>query len=121
MDAVAPRAAALLLVATLAACSAIKTKEEASDIVSRRAVGMQAGAFFDAYGPARSKVDALDGGAVYRWLSSVGSVAPGVQSLDERVCNLVVTVDKRGRITAVEVARDTPGRVSASRCGEIFR
>jgi hypothetical protein len=116
-----PRAAALTLVATLAACSAIKTKDEASDIVSRRAVGMQAGAFFDAYGPARSKVEALDGGAVYRWQSSIGSVPPGPQSLDERICNLTLTVDKGGKVTAVEVARDTHGRASASRCGEIFR
>lgn len=110
-----------VLVALLAGCSVIKTKEEASDIVARRAVGMRAGDFFDTFGPARAKAEGLDGGAVYRWESTVGAMEPGVQSLDERICKLVVTVDKGGRVTAAAVARDTQGRVSPSRCGEIFR
>lgn len=117
----ATRTALASLVVLAAGCSVIKTKEEASDIVTRRAVGMRAGDFFDTFGPARAKVEALDGSAVYRWESTVGAMAPGVQSLDERVCKLVVTVDKGGRVTAAEVARDTQGRVSPSRCGEIFR
>ena len=110
-----------VLATALVGCEVIKTKEEGSDIVSRRAVGMRAGEFFDTFGPARGKVQALDGTTVYRWESTVGATAPGVQSLDERVCKLVVTVDKGGRVTATEVARDTQGRSSASRCGEIFR
>ena len=112
--------AVAVLATALAGCGVIKSKEEGSDIVSRRAVGMRAGEFFDTFGPARSKVEALDGTAVYRWESTVGAMAPGVQSLDERVCKLVVTVDKGGRVIATEVARDTHGRTSASRCGEIF-
>ena len=118
--AAAALAPAVLAVA-LAGCSLIQTREEASDVVSRRAVGMRAGEFFDAFGPARSKVEAPDGAAVYRWESTVGSVPPGVESLDERVCKLTVSVDKGGRVTAAEIARDTQGRTSASRCGEIFR
>ena len=113
--------AAAVAASALAACGAIRSKEEGSDIVSKRAVGMRAGDFFDTFGPARAKVESPDGTAVYRWESTVGAMPPGVQSLDERVCKLVVTVDKGGRVTAAEVARDTQGRVSPSRCGEIFR
>ena len=114
-------AVVVALALALAGCEAIKTKEEASDIVSRRAVGMRAGEFFDTFGPARTKVEAPDGAAVYRWESTVGAMPPGVQSLDERVCKLTLSVDKGGRVTAAEVSRDTQGRTSASRCGEIFR
>ena len=55
-------------------------------------------------------------------IERTASVAPGpgVEGLNDRVCKLDFTADRRGRIDTVVVRFDAPGLKSTSRCGEIF-
>jgi hypothetical protein len=115
------RGAALLLLCGLAACSVFKNNEEAQAVVNQRVIGMPAGDFFQAFGPARSRSEQLDGSTSYDWISSTGKVAAGPGWLDDRTCTLRVVADKRGRIATADVILDNPGRVSTSRCGEMFK
>lgn len=111
-------AAALLVV--LGGCELLKRNEEALAIINARVLGMPAGDFFDRYGRASSRSEIADGGTSYDWISSVAYARPGPEGLDDRVCKLHLTADKRGRISAVQVRYDAPGTKSTSRCGEIF-
>ena len=81
---------------------------------------MPAGDFFDRYGRPNGRAETVDGGTAYDWISSVSFARPGPEGLDDRVCKLHLTADRRGRISAVEVRYDAPGMKSTSRCGEIF-
>ncbi len=112
--------ALLLVLAGSAGCELIKKDEAVQSIVSRRAVGMPIGAFFDEFGRPRSRAELLDGTVRYGWESSVGSARAGPDSLDQRICQLQIVADAKGRITSADVVHDSPGRVSTSRCGEIF-
>lgn len=102
-------------------CSVFKSNEEAQTIVTQRVAGMTAGAFFDAYGRWKNRVELPNGGTAYRWESGVGSAPPGIYGLDERTCIMRILADKNGRIESATILNDTPGRVSTSRCGEMFR
>ncbi len=112
-------AAASLLFA-LGGCELLKHNEEALAIINARVIGMPAGDFFDRYGRARSRSEIGDGAISYDWESSVGYAPAGPEGLDDRVCELRLTADKRGRISAVQVRYDAQGTKSTSRCGEIF-
>ena len=115
-----PLAAALL--ATLAACGLFKGNEEVLAVVNKRLIGMPVGEFFDRYGPSRTRSERPDGTMEYDWISAVPYVkpGPGVEGLNDRVCKLDFTADRRGRIDSVVVRFDAPGLKSTSRCGEIF-
>lgn len=107
--------------ALLAGCGDLaRRNEEAQRTIDKRALGMPAGDFFSTYGPWSARSELGDGGAVYLWESQVGKAVAGPYGLDDRVCKLRVTVDRRGRVAAVEIRQDNLGRVSTSRCGEIF-
>ena len=114
--------AAASLLAALAACGIFKSNDEVTTIVSKRLIGMPVGEFLDRYGPPRTRSERLDGTMEYDWISSVPYVAPGpgVEGLNDRVCKLDFTADRRGRIDTVVVRFDAPGLKSTSRCGEIF-
>lgn len=114
---VAAAAAALLL----AGCSVFKSNEEAQAIVTQRVVGMPAGAFFDAYGRWKNRVELPNGGTAYQWQSGVGSAPPGIYGPDDRTCFMRIFADRNGRIESATILNDNPGRVSTSRCGELFR
>jgi hypothetical protein len=117
----APRAvAAASLLAALAACGLFKGNEEVQAIVNKRVIGMSVGDFFDRYGRPRTRSEKADGGMEYDWISAVPFARPGVEGLDERVCKLALTSDRRGRIDSVVVRYDAQGMKSTSRCGEIF-
>ncbi len=89
--------------------------------MTQAVAGMAAGQFFDRYGRWRSRSELPSGGAAYNWESSVDAVAPGPSGLDERVCKLRLVVDTKGRIESATVVLDNPGRVSTSRCAEMFK
>ncbi len=111
---------AVLALASLAGCQMLKHDEDVSAVVNRRAVGMAAGDFFDRFGSAGRALDQGDGSAQYDWVSSVGYALPGPAGQDERICRLKVSVDNKGRVSAVQIIYDAQGRTSTSRCGEIF-
>ena len=113
--------AAMLAIFTATGCSIIKSSTEAQTVVTQRVAGMTAGQFFDQYGRWRTRSELPSGGAAYNWESTVASVAPGPTGLDERVCKLRILADKAGRIETATVVLDNPGRVSTSRCGELFK
>ncbi len=112
--------AAAALLAALGGCELLKHNEEALAIINARVIGMPAGDFFDRYGRAKTRSESADGGTAYDWISSVPYAPPGPEGLDERVCKLHLTADKRGRIAAVQIQYDAQGMKSTSRCGEIF-
>lgn len=122
-EAASPAAAlaAVCLLAALAGCGTFKNNEESQAVVSKRIVGMPAGDFFQEFGRARSRSPQPDGSALYTWESAMGPAPAGPQGPDERICRLRVMADKRGRIESVSVQFDDPGRVSTSRCSELFR
>ena len=111
---------AVLVLASLAGCELMKKNEEVTTVINRRAIGMPAGEFFDRFGPHGRKRDQSDGSAEYDWVSSVPYSRPGPAGLDERICRLKVSVDTKGRVSAVTVLFDAPGLTSTSRCAEIF-
>ena len=120
-----PRTAAFacLSLAALGACSPlglVKGKDEPQDVVNQRVVGMQVGDFFQRFGPPYTRGEEVDGSTTYDWQSSVGSTPPGPNSLDERTCRLRLSADRRGKIVIAAVAFDNVGRVSTSRCKEMF-
>ena len=115
------RGIALLPLCALAACGLLKKNEETQTVVNQRVVGLPAGEFFQAYGPAKTRSEQLDGTTTYDWISSIGKVAAGPGSLDERTCTLHIVVGKNGRIAIAEVVLDNPGRTSTSRCSEMFQ
>lgn len=113
--------AGLVLACALASCSVFKSNEEAQAILAQRIAGMTAGQFFDTYGRAKKRYELANGSVEYYWESQVGSVPAGPAGLDERVCKLNLLVTKDGRIDSVTIAQDNPGRMSTSRCGELFK
>jgi hypothetical protein len=115
------RGAAVILLVSLAGCGTFKSNEETQAVVSKRVVGMPAGEFFQQYGRFRSRSEQPDGAVLYQWESEMGPAPPGPHGPDERICRMRVFADKRGRIESVTVQLDDPGRVSSSRCTELFR
>lgn len=104
----------------LAGCELLKHNEEATTVINRRAIGMPAGDFFDRFGRPGKRIELGDGGAIYDWSSNIPEAPPGPEGRDDRVCRLKVSVDKRGKVSAVEILYDAPGLKSTSRCGEVF-
>ena len=110
----------LALPLALAACSLFKGGEDMQLLINKAVVGMPAGDFFGRYGPAYEREEQLDQTTQYKWASRIGSTVPGPMSLDERVCKLSLVADSRGRIASATVSQDNPGRISTSRCTEVF-
>ena len=117
----APLAAALVCAAAAAGCSVFKSNDEAQAIVNARVVGMPAGDFFQTYGRWRTRSELPGGGISYAWESSVGAAPAGVNGLDERVCKMRLIANPAGRIETAAIEFDNPGRVSTSRCAEMFK
>ncbi len=111
---------AAALLAALGGCELLKHNEDAMAIINARVIGKPAGDFFTRYGPAKTRREAFDNSTVYDWESDLGSTPPGPSGQDERVCKLRLTVDKGGRMSAVQILYDAQGMKSSSRCGEIF-
>lgn len=111
---------AAIVLATLPGCELMKRNEEATVVINRRVLGMHAGEFFDRYGRPGNKTERGDGSADYAWISSVPYALPGPAGLDERICRLVVTVDGKGLVSAVQILFDAQGLKTTSRCSEIF-
>ena len=120
-----PRFAAVaalpIALAALGGCEVLKKNEEAAAVVARRIVGMAAGDFFERYGRWDRRFEQLDGTTGYSWQSPTGGVGPDPQGADPRICVLYLVTDRQGRIAVADVVRDNPGRISASRCTELFR
>ena len=111
---------AATLCGLLGGCELLKHNEEVTTVINRRAIGMQAGDFFDRFGRPGRKRDLIDGSAEYEWFSSLPYTAPGPAGQDERICRLRITVDVKGHVSAVQVIYDAQGLKSTTRCGEIF-
>ena len=109
-----------LVLTALPGCELMKRNEEATTVINRRALGMSAGEFFDRFGRPGLKREQSDGSAEYDWVSSVPYALPGPGGLDDRICRLKVSVDSKGRVSAVQILFDAPGLKSTSRCSEIF-
>jgi len=112
--------AGTLVLCLLAGCELFKGNEEVLAIINGRVIGMPAGEFFDRYGRADSRSELADGALVFGWTASLEPEQPGGANLDEHICKLRLSADKRGRIRGVQIVYDGPGRKSVSRCGEIF-
>ncbi len=112
-------AAASLLLA-VGGCELFKRNEETMNIVNNRILGKPVGEFFERYGRASSRTEIADNTAVYQWISDIGMTSPGPEGQSEHICRLRLTVDKSGKVSAVEILYDAQGTKSASRCGEIF-
>lgn len=114
---------ALLLLAALAGCGTLFKKDEAvQGVVNNRAIGMAAGDFFDQFGTWQQRTELLDGTTEFSWTSATASrTAAGYVSLDDRTCTLRIIVAKNGKIVSADVVFDNQGRVSTSRCSELFR
>jgi hypothetical protein len=112
---------ASVLLVGVAGCELFKKSEEVQSVVNRRALGMQAGDFFQRYGTAFRRDEQSDGTTVYGWISQIPPAAPGYLGQDDRTCTLQLTVDARGKVVSADVVTDYPGRTSSSRCGEIFK
>ena len=83
---------------------------------------MQAGDFFQQFGSAQARSEQGDGSTSYEWKSALGPTqSSGYYGLDDRTCTLHLVADKRGKIASVDVVLDNLGRVSTSRCTEIFK
>lgn len=113
---------AALLLAGLCACGILKKDESVQAVVNKRLVGMPAGDFFDQFGKWRQRGELLDGTTEFSWTSAIGaSTAAGYIGLDDRTCTLRVVVAKNGKIASADVVFDNQGRVSVSRCEELFK
>ncbi|MEO8080968.1 MAG: hypothetical protein ABI641_10580, partial [Caldimonas sp.] len=109
-----------LLVCALSGCELLKKNAEAQLLVDRRAIGLSVGSFFDQFGRPRARTEMLNASTAYAWESTVGAARPGLDSLDQRVCQLRIVADKKGTITTADIVHDSIGRTSNSRCSEIF-
>jgi len=113
-------AAALVLgLGLLSGCEIFKKNEETAAIVSNRALGMPVGEFFDRYGRPEQRAELSDGGLEFIWVSSV-TATQGRADVDDQICSLRLTADKRGRISSATVMYDGQGKTRMSRCAEIF-
>lgn len=113
-------ACAALAVSAVAGCELLKHNEAATTVINRRAIGMPVGEFFDRFGRPGKRFESSDGSAVYDWTSSIPDAPPGPEGRDDRICRLKVSVDNRGRVSAVEILFDAPGLKSTSKCSELF-
>ena len=115
-------AAALLLLAGLAACGILKNDEGIQAVINQRVTGMPVGDFFQQFGTWLKRSEQADGSTEYAWVSATGPVTnSGYYGLDDRTCTLRIVAARNGKITTADVVRDNLGRVSTSRCGEIFK
>jgi hypothetical protein len=115
-------AACLVLLGAVAGCGLFKSNEEAQATINQRVTGMAAGDFFQQFGTWRTRSEQPDGSTEYAWVSAAGPTpSSGFYGLDERTCTLRVSAGKNGRIVSADIVLDNPGRVSTSRCGEIFK
>jgi hypothetical protein len=113
-------ASALVAVVALAGCELVKRNEDVATTVSSRVIGIPVGTFFERYGRTGVAKEDLGNNTSFDWLSDVGMTPPGHEGRDDRICKLRLTVDKGGRISAVQILYDAQGTKSSSRCGEIF-
>ncbi|MGZ5204940.1 MAG: hypothetical protein ACXWIG_10600 [Caldimonas sp.] len=119
---IAGAALAALLLGGVAACGVFKSNEEAQAVVNQSVIGMPAGDFFDRFGRWRTRSEVGDGSIEYSWISETGPPPnSGYYGLDDRTCTLRIVAAKNGKITTADVVLDNPGRVSTSRCGEMFK
>lgn len=115
-------AAALLLLCSLAACGIFKNDEEVQAVINQRVTGMAVGDFFQQFGPWLKRSEQGDGSTEYGWISGTGPTPnSGYYGLDDRTCTLRIVAAKNGKIVTAEIVLDNLGRVSTSRCGEMFR
>jgi len=115
------RAALLLLLCSVAGCSAFTHNVETQAIINQRVTGMSVGDFFQRFGRWRTRSEQLDGSIEYNWTSAPGPTPnAGVLGLDDRVCTLHVVATRDGKIATADILFDNPGRVSTSRCREVF-
>ena len=118
----------LPILAAVAACTALGgcesvlrvNSEDAQKIVDGKAVGVPAGDFFQRYGKPAIRREASDGTVSFEWEGGTVSVAAGVRGLEDKICRLHITTDKRGRIVTAPIIRDAKGERRLSRCAELF-
>ena len=103
----------------LSGCEIFKKNDETATIVGNRALGMPVGEFFDRYGRPQRREEMGDGALEFIWVSAV-SPTQGAADVDNQVCSLRLSADKRGRISAAQVMYDGQGKTRMSRCAEIF-
>ena len=80
---------------------------------------MPVGEFFDRYGRPQRREEMGDGALEFIWVSAV-TPTQGAADVDNQVCSLRLSADKRGRISAAQVMYDGQGKTRMSRCAEIF-
>ena len=115
-------AAALLLLASLAACGVFKNDEGIQAVINQRVTGMPVGDFFQQFGTWLKRSEQTDGSTEYAWVSATGPVTnSGYYGLDDRTCTLRIVAARNGKITTADIVHDNLGRVSTSRCGELFK
>jgi len=66
--------------------------------VNAKALGVSAGDFFERYGRPMSRLEKSDGTLVFDWAGGSTRVAAGPNGPEEKICRLLITTDKNGRI-----------------------
>src|SRR5579885_1549654 len=121
----------------LAGCAATAYPEATMTRLNQQYAGRNVDQFFLRYGMPAGQYQMHSGGRIYRWVSPVDTyVVPSppvfygyyhpfwVDSYPpeviQRYCEIQIQTDYRGRIRRLVRTADTAGRVSTSRCAEIF-
>src|SRR5438270_6954843 len=114
----------IVLVAPLSlfvgACASHGPAEGAQAAVNAKAVGLSVGDFFDRHGRPSSRLERSDGTLVFDWSGGATRVAAGPYGPEEKICRLLITTDKNGRIASAEIVRDAKGERALSRCVEVL-
>ena len=102
------------------ACASRGSAEGSQAAVNARALGISAGDFFQRHGPPFSRLEKSDGSLVFDWAGGDTRVAAGPYGPEEKICRLLITTDKNGRIVSAEIIRDAKGERMLSRCVEVL-
>jgi hypothetical protein len=115
-----PLAFVIPLALVAGACALRGTGEGSQGAVNAKALGVSAGDFFERYGRPMSRLEKSDGTMVFDWAGGSTRVAAGPYGPEEKICRLLITTDKNGRIASAEIIRDAKGERQLSRCVEVL-
>jgi len=108
----------VLLAAT--GCASRAPAAGAQADVNAKLIGIPVGDFFERHGRPISRLERSDGTLAFDWAGGDTRVAAGPYGPEDKICRLLITADKNGRIVSAEIIRDAQGERSLSRCVELL-
>ncbi|HUP09234.1 MAG TPA: hypothetical protein VMU47_18895 [Caldimonas sp.] len=88
--------------------------------MNAKLIGIPVGDFFERHGRPISRLERSDGTLAFDWAGGDTRVAAGPYGPEDKICRLLITADKNGRIVSAEIIRDAQGERSLSRCVELL-